>query len=164
MTRRELLGNSIRFMLIFGLFAFVFVLFRSLSGPSLTTQSANAFDDVQIGETTIRRIESTRVWVTRLSPMLRNQLSELDQLVVNSNSGCALDADLCVVLARTERSGIELVFSIEHPIQLASGIKWYGGFVNPSNGAVYDRLGRAYKSLRQTNRADALEIYRLSEG
>ena len=160
MTRKQLLRTSIQFMLILGLFAFVFVLFRSLSGPSLTTQSAIAFDDVQIGETAIRRIQSTRVWVTRLSPLLRNQLAELDELVVNPDSGCALDVEICAVLAKTERSGIDIVFSIEHPVQLASGIKWYGGFVDPSNGSVYDRLGRAYKSLRQKNRKDALEVYR----
>lgn len=160
MTRRELLGNSIRFMLIFALFAFVFVLFRSLSGPSLTGQSTVEFTDVQIGETTIRRIQSTRVWVTRLSPVLRNQLVTLDDLVVNPNSGCALNTDVCALFASTERSGIDIVFSTEHPIQLASGVQWYGGFVDPTNGAVYDRLGRAYKSLRQANRKEALEVFR----
>ena len=75
MNRRELLANSIRFMLIFGLFAVVFVLFRSLDGPSFTRQPKVAFDDVQIGETAMRRVQSTRVWVTRLSPVLRNQLT-----------------------------------------------------------------------------------------
>ena len=80
--------------------------------------------------------------------------------MVNPDSGCALDVEICAVLAKTERSGIDIVFSIEHPVQLASGIKWYGGFVDPSNGSVYDRLGRAYKSLRQKNRKDALEVYR----
>ena len=160
MTRRELLGNSIRFMLVFGLFAFVFVLFRSLDGPSLTSQPKVAFDDVQIGETAMRRVHNTRVWVTRLSPILRNQLAELDELVVNPSSGCALNVDVCPLLASTERSGIEIVFSLDHPIQLASGVQWYGGFVDPTNGAVYDRLGRAYKSLRQANRKDALDVFR----
>ena len=61
---------------------------------------------------------------------------------------------------RQERSGIEIVFSLDHPIQLASGVQWYGGFVDPTNGAVYDRLGRAYKSLRQANRKDALDVFR----
>ena len=160
MTKRELLGNTIRSMLVIALFAFVFVLFRSLSGPSLTSQSEVAFDDVQIGETAMRRALGARVWVTRLSPAQRSQLAELSELVVNPNSGCALQSEVCVLSATTQRDGIDVVFSIAHPIQLASDIKWYGGFVDPTNGAVYDRLGRAYKTLRQLNRKDALEVLR----
>jgi len=145
-------------MLIIILFAFVFVLFRSLGGPSLTKQSEVAFDDVQIGQTAMRRINGVRVWATRLSAEQRQQLIELNSAVVNSNSGCSIEKAVCVLSAKTQRSGINIVFSKEHPIQLASELNWYGGFVDPSNGSVYDRLGRAYRSMRQTNRRDALEV------
>ncbi|MFT6407367.1 MAG: hypothetical protein ACJAQ6_000778 [Arenicella sp.] len=145
-------------MLILLLLAFVFVLFRSLSGPSITSASTAAFDNVVIGQTALRRLGSERVWVTRLSQAHARQAKGLDALVVNSKLGCDPTQVLCVISAKSLRSGIDLVYVTEVPAQLPREVTWHGGFIDPTSGGVFDFLGRAYKDVRSSDDRDSLNL------
>lgn len=158
MTKRNLLWQAIKFMFVFVAFAFVFVLFRSVSGPSLNGSPSVVFDDVAVGQTTLRRNDFQRVWVTRLSDEQRQQAKQLNSLVKDSNSGCHAQVVVCVINASTSRSGIELVFSERHPAQLKGRVLWFGGYVDPTTGGVFDRLGRAYKDVRSSDERLSLGI------
>lgn len=125
--------------------AFMVVLFISLGTNNSPTQDpsnySDQFHDIKTGVTGKRRLGKHAVWVTRLSEEQRLQLGAMAKQVVNLD-GCQMS--LCILNAHTERQGIDLIFSRERPPQVAVGTPWLGGFVNPTNGAVYDLLGRAY--------------------
>jgi len=144
MTRRDALTKLVKGMFTLLILAFLYVLFRSLSGPSILEESNTVFDDVQDGQTVLRRVNGTRVWATRLSASQRSEFAELSSFVYDPDSGCEVSTIICAVLAKTPRDGVEIVFTEPEPAQLVSGTPWFGGFVDPSTGVVYDRLGRAY--------------------
>ena len=157
-NKRLVLGKLIQAMLIILVLAFVLVLFRSLSGPSLTSTSTATFDNVMIGQTALRRLGSERVWVTRLSKLHVRQAQNLDALVANPGAGCDPSHVLCVISANSSRSGIDIVYLNEVPAQLPTGVAWHGGFVDPASGGVFDFLGRAYKAVRLSNEVDSLNV------
>jgi len=126
--------------------AFLFVLLSSLSGPKITQKPAKVFDDVVTGQTALRRYAGTRVWATRLGPRLRKHAQEVAAHVLDPLAGCSVDQELCIINAATDRSGIEIAYTDKAPTQLPAELPWYGGFVDPINGRVFDRLGRAYKT------------------
>ena len=158
MNKRFVLGRLIRAMLILLVLAFLFVLFRSLSGPSLTSESKSTFDDVVIGQTAIRRLAKQRVWVTRLSASQKRQLIELDSVVVDPQAGCNKLVTLCVIKAQSSRSGIDLVYLSDAPDSLSRDVIWYGGFIDPASGGVFDFMGRAYKGVRSNDGRASLEL------
>jgi len=150
----ESLIRVIKAMFLVLVMGFVYVLFRSLGGPSRVTTSENLFDDVVIGQTAARRLGNDKVWVTRLSSLHRNQASEVSGHVRDANAGCQIVEDLCVLKAATQRNGIDIIFTANAPDQLPSSKPWYGGFVDPTTGEVFDRLGRAYAD----NRSDRIVL------
>ncbi|MGK0374918.1 MAG: hypothetical protein ACJA2E_001390 [Arenicella sp.] len=156
--KRVVLAKLIRAMLIILALAFAFVLLRSLSGPSLTSTSTAAFNTVVTGQTALRRLGSERVWVTRLSASHVRQAKDLDTLMVNQNGGCNPEQVLCVISAKSSRSGIDIVYVNTVPAQLPNGLAWHGGFVDPSSGGVFDFLGRAYKGVKSSDDRESLEI------
>lgn len=158
MTKRTLLWQAIKFMFVFLAFAFMFVLFRSLGGPSVSGSPLEVFDDVAISQTALRRYANQRVWVTRLSDRQRQQAGQLANLVKQSTLGCNASVVVCVLKSSTGVSGVDLAFSERLPAQLKGGTLWFGGFVDPTTGAVFDRLGRAYKDVRTPDERLSLEI------
>jgi len=159
---KELLIRLVRAMFLILVLAFAFILLRSLGGPSLTTSVSSPFDDVEIGETTIRRYQGQRVWVTRFSSQLRRELKSVDEVVINPHSGCKPSKSLCAVLALTDVDGIEIRYSLARPAAIKSSVAWVGGFVNPNSGAAYDLLGRAYQHS-DPKHDNGLQVVELSE-
>jgi len=158
-NKRKVLGDSIRVMLIILVLAFVFVLFRSLSGPSITSSNAaSVFDNVVIGQTALRRSGRERLWATRLNKLQRRQINDISPWVIDAQSGCAPDTVLCIVSALSERSGIDLVYSANAPSQLPKGALWHGGFIDPATGGVFDFIGRAYKGVNTNDQRISLEV------
>ena len=157
MTKRTLLWQAIKTMFVLLAFAFVFVLFRSLGGPSAVSESTVLYDDVVLGQTALRRNDGSRVWVTRLSDLQRQQARQLDSFVKQADVGCNAHLIVCVIKSNTSQSGIDIVYSERMPVQLKSSTLWFGGFVDPTNGAVFDRLGRAYKNVRSRDERLSLE-------
>jgi hypothetical protein len=138
--------------------AFAFVLFKSLGGPSRSSNSTADFDNVEIGQTAIRRFAKQRVWVTRLSELQARQAKLIEASLLNPQAGCKVQLTLCVLSASSTRSGIDIVYSATTPPQLAKGDQWYGGFVDPTSGEVFDFLGRAYKNVVANGQREALEV------
>jgi len=158
MDKRFVLSRLIRAMLALLGFAFLFVLFRSVSGPSLTSSPSNAFDNVVIGQTALRRSGGQRVWVTRLSEAQKRQVIKLNAFVVDRQSGCTVSNVLCLIKSESSRSGIDLVYSSSAPEQLPEDAAWFGGFVDPASGGVFDFMGRAYKEVRSNDQRTSLEL------
>lgn len=151
LRRRALLSKAVYWMLVLLVLAFVFVLFRSLDTgltalPSTekSLKDDSLFSDIVPGQTALRRVGSLRIWVTRFSDAQRLQAAQLSSLVKTGGLHCKPESDLCVIAASTNRQGVELRYTRSAPVQLPSGLQWFGGFVDPSNGRLYDLWGRAY--------------------
>ena len=147
----ERLASLIKLMFLVLTVGFAYVLIRSLgvstsSEPGGFAKTENLFADVATGQTVARRVGSDRVWVTRLNSSQRTQAESLNYYMQEAEAGCSIADDLCVVLAATGRSGIDIIFTQQAPAQLNSNIPWFGGFVDPTTGEVFDRLGRVYAS------------------
>lgn len=158
MEKRVILSRLIRAMLLLLVMAFLYILFRSLGGPSLTVSTNNAFDNVVIGQTALTRVDRQRVWVTRLSKSQVRQAKALDSSVKDAQAGCKPSITLCVITAESLRSGVDIVYLATAPEQLPRGAPWFGGFIDPSSGGVFDFLGRAYKGVRSGDERDSLEL------
>ena len=166
MSRRRTLSLIVRGMLLALVLAFFAVLFASLNTRH-TSGSGSAepdaiglaiFNDIPLGQSEMRRFDGQRVWVTHLSAALKAQLATLNEVVQTASTGCQANTEYCVLVAASSRDGLDMVFSATSPAQLAPDLPWYGGFVDPANGRVYDRLGRAYHSKLETSAMRAIEL------
>ena len=151
MAKRQLLSRVISVMLTLLLFGFIYILFAGLgtnaNKEQQTTDKKNQTPfDLEPGQTEIRRHQGQRIWVTKLSTQQVTQLANVDDWVLDPNSGCQAQQTWCLIESKTQQTGIEIRFTNKRPPQLNNTTPWAGGFVNPSNGAVYDLLGRSYKS------------------
>ena len=102
------------------------------------------FDGLIVGHPELRRIDQRLVWVTHLSTTQKASLGQLSVAQIRQGQACDIAQDFCVLLAETEQSGINLQYTPAPPAQLPSDLPWFGGFVNPLDGSVYDLLGRPY--------------------
>ena len=122
--------------------AFVYVLLRSLS-PTIDDET-ELFQNIVEGQTAMRRLDGRRVWISHLSERQRRALQTMPEETVNTGSGCPVSAQYCIVDAASARAGIELVYSQQRPGIMLASTPWVSGFIDPSSGAIYDILGRAY--------------------
>jgi len=153
-------------MLILLLLGFLYVFFRGVGGTTVSrsdTGTENSLtESLLLGQTGLRRFEGERIWITRVSPAQREQAKTLSRYLVSSAEGCVISGEFCALSANTGQTGVELSFTESHPAQLPNQTPWFGGFVNPLNGAVYDRLGRAYKLAGST--PAKLKLRNVSDG
>lgn len=147
--KRQRLSFLVRGMLIMLVLGFAFIFFKGISGGNISQSNDSAESSVKaslmLGQTALRRVAGRRVWITRLSETQRSEAGVIAPYLVAAASGCAVAESYCALSAATDQAGIELSFTEQTPTQLPSQTPWFGGFVNPINGAVYDRFGRAYK-------------------
>jgi len=147
--KRQRLGLAVRVMLTLLVLAFLFIFFRGLGDASVSGPDAEEEMSVtlalSLGQTGLRRHEGRRVWVTRISKAQRLEANTIAKHLFSSDEGCAIVSEFCVLNAATDQPGVELSFTEQTPVQVPSQVPWFGGFVNPITGAVYDRFGRAYK-------------------
>ena len=151
LRRRALLSKAVYWMLALLALAFMFVLFRSLNtglteSPSAeqTLKDESLFNDITAGQTALRRVGSLRVWVSRFNDLQKRQAAQLNTMVNSQGMHCKLQTELCVIPAATNRQGVELRYTRTAPAQLPNELLWFGGFVDPNNGQLYDLWGRAY--------------------
>lgn len=134
---------------MFGLLftAFAYILMVGIGGSKLSNpqNSDKQFASVGEGQSRLLRLRGERAWLTRLSDKQRAQLSLLGEELSRPGAACKITVKLCAVFSETSQSGINLSFSIAAPPKLPSRFRWYGGFVDPTTGATFDLLGRAYK-------------------
>ncbi len=121
---------------------FALVLFMSLSNQA-QHKDPQLFSDLISGQTSKRRINGVRVWVSRLDTQQHESLGP--------NHPCK-SLEFCIIAAEGSGSGLDLVYTLEPPPQLTSAQPWVGGFVDPSSGDVFDLAGRAYGSTTSANR------------
>lgn len=147
MNRTRLL-KVVKLMFACLMCAWVLVLLISVGGKPLISSKDNvsqdSFDDVQLGETALRYYKRKRVWVTRWTSTLREQVESLAPYVINDEA-CDASLSVCALSASTKLDGIDLRFVDSAPPQLPKDTPWHGGFVDPTSGLLYDRAGRAYK-------------------
>lgn len=152
MNRRYVLSRAVYGMLALLVLAFVWVLFSStrvtLTDEVPVSNDEALFADLALGQSRLYHINSQRVWVTRLSPAQAAQVVTLDKWLSKPDEGCVANAQYCLLSGQTQQSGIYLQFTATPPPQLSSKVPWFGGFVDPTTGEVFDLLGRAYSSVK----------------
>lgn len=154
MNQRILIA-IIKLMFIALACGFAYILFKGAAQPDLQSTFVNSnelaaqpeFANIAPGETAMRRVNGHATWITRVDATLLAQMREVP--TVASATACPLQTGLCFLNARTAVSGILFSYTDAAPPQLASSIAWFGGYVDPTNGAVFDRLGRTYLSAKQ---------------
>ena len=154
---RRILKSSVGGMFALLVMAFVWSFFSGLFGPSVSDTNGDVYAGIAPGETAMRRIQGERVWVTRLDGKLKGQLAGLDSQFIKPEAKCALRQEYCLIPAATDRAGIELRYTLAAPAQLASGLPWFGGYVDPGDGAVYDLLGRVYLAADGSDRRHSVD-------
>lgn len=139
--------------------SFTYVLFVGMGGQvtSKPVNHASQFSDLTLGQTTPRRVADQLVWVTRLNAQQREQLIQSQEQLINPQSGCDSQLAFCVLSAATARHGVNITYSKMPPPQLPGNANWIGGFVDPSSGATFDLLGRAYRLGRDSD-AQTMQI------
>ena len=169
MSKREFLRITVT-----GLFAVLFISFAWIlfSGINFSGQHTNnkasfehkLFKGLTEGQVVLRRYQGQAVWVLSLSSLQRSQAKKLGDYVTNDNAThasekpCVESADFCVLLASTKRTGINIQYTQKEPEQLVVGTLWYGGFVNPIDGALYDFLGRPYKGQKDLQTMTSVDV------
>ena len=135
--------------------SFLFIFFRGLAWSPNTIDENTS--QLELGITTLIRQSGQRFWVTRLDQLQRQKLQIIAQFVFNEG-GCQLQEQVCFVKSKTTKQGVLIVYVSEKPDILVTEVAWQGGFINPNNGAVYDLLGRLYRSSMKGN-DDKVERY-----
>lgn len=154
LDRRRVLTRAVGslFLLLFLTFMWIFFSGISLFSDEETgNPNANPlFINISEGQTILRRYKGQVVWVTHLSERQREQLKGLNVVLLDPTSGCSILGQYCVLSASTSRDAIYIQYSQPEPAQLLVGVLWFGGFVDPSSGELYDLLGRAYSTNKKT--------------
>jgi hypothetical protein len=152
-SRREQLKFLVRGMFGLLLLAFVFVSLRSLNGVESdnSLHQALSIDQLPLGKTTLRRVDGMRLWITRLSDQQRRDAALNKPFLMDSQTACPPQLDVCALSATAAKYSVDIVFSLKAPPQLPDEANWLGGFIDPTTGAVFDLLGRAYRLGRDSD-------------
>jgi hypothetical protein len=122
-----------------------YVMFSGLfSGQS---QGRDNPGSIAAGESQLQRLNNRSVWVVRFHEESDAARTDQEAYIAKASSTPCLTSvnEYCYLDARGIRSGIVVRYVSERPDQVPSSAAWYGGFVDPSNGAIYDRHGRGFK-------------------
>jgi len=152
MNKRQFLSAAVVTLFSILLIGFAWVLLSGINTiddqPFPDTKINNQhklFKGLKTGQVVLRQYQRQAVWVLHLSSQQQTQVKQLDGYVDDGDVvACAAGNTFCVLIAATERSGIHIQYTQQAPAQLPVDTPWFGGFVDPTNGAFYDFLGRAY--------------------
>jgi len=88
------------------------------------------------------------VAMTTYLSSLKQEADALNTVVISSekSQACKEGQSRCVLIASSKRVGINMHYTKKAPDRLGFDVLWYGGFIDPSTGVVYDFLGRVYQS------------------
>ena len=153
MNKRKVLSLSVAglFAILFIAFAWVYINGLTSISQSSKTKSVSVndvpklFKNVGEGQIVLRRYKNQAVWLLHLNKDQLQEVSQLNDYVIDQDAGCDLSRPFCVLSASTSRDGINLHYTDQEPPQLLNGTPWYGGYVDPTTGSIYDFVGRAYK-------------------
>ncbi len=154
-TRRNLLLILVKAGLLIGLTAFAAVFMKGLLAPGRDSGDLIDVGGMALGSARLAGWDGKPVWVVNRS---RQQLRELDALtdyVVKAddagnpaldNPGRSLEPAFGIYLAHTARPGVIVQYTLSRPAGLGDEIPWFGGFVDPASGALFDVAGRRYRA------------------
>lgn len=151
MNKRKFLSVTVASLFTCLFLAFGWIYFYGLtSNPNKTTDSdkedaRELFKNVAVGSVVLQRFKNQQVWIVHLSSKQRTQTKLLNQFVVEPAVGCDLNKVYCVLAAASSRDGVYLQYTLQEPPKLLVGTPWFGGFVDPASGTIYDLVGRTYK-------------------
>ena len=156
MNKRQVLTKSVASLFFILLITFCWIIFKgatSALNPEVEGKSNShphnspqhpLFEGLQAGQTVLRRHQRQLVWVIAVDEKTQTQGLLLNGFLLDPNSGCNLDQPFCVLKASTAIDGVNVQFTSQEPSQLANKTPWFGGFVDPTSGELYDLFGRAY--------------------
>lgn len=149
MNKRLILSRLVSALFGVLILVFFWVFFRGISSSTYFSDNgelvSTLYKGLQPGQSALRRYQKQMVWVTYLDESIRKRLPQLESYLIDPALGCDVNQDYCIVEAKTTVDAIYLQFTNQEPQQLPSDTPWVGGFVDPTTGAVYDLLGRAYR-------------------
>ncbi|MEM7358020.1 MAG: hypothetical protein AAF431_02865 [Pseudomonadota bacterium] len=158
--RRASLLRAVKIMFALLGLALFYVLISSLGGEAGRKQQSSSveFDDIAPGQTVGRRINGQAAWISRISGQQRQDLISLQPYLLDPTSGCPVSVPVCALSASGARDGIQISYSKKAPPQLPRDAAWYGGFVDPASGTIFDLLGRAYRLGRESDQQTMQQI------
>ena len=142
---RLLLIRLIKLMFAALLLAFLYVMFVGVSKAPMSSSSeplAGDYASVAPGTSQLVRVAGQPAWVTHVDPVLLTKLFALSDAV--GEGGCLPRLGYCVLNAGTQTQGVLASWTEAPPPQLPNDKPWIGGYVDPTNGHVFDQLGRPY--------------------
>ena len=149
-TRRNLLLILVKGCVLVGLAAFATVFVKGLLAPTLDSD-----DGIHVGDMAPEGWDGKPVWVVSRSQLQLRELSALAGYVVKPDDGGnpalgnpwrSLQPVFGVYLAQTSHPGVLIQYISDRPPGLAAGIPWFGGFIDPASGALFDVAGRRYRA------------------
>jgi len=158
MNRRKFLSLAVGVLFTSLFLAFGWIYFYGLTSNSGKTSTLEdkeidaLFQGVAVGRAVLKRFKNEPVWVLNLSSKQISQTQQLDQFVIDPGTGCELNKVYCILVATTNRDGVYLQYTLKEPPQLLVGTPWYGGFVDPASGQIYDLIGRSYQQNKQQSK------------
>jgi len=99
--------------------------------------------------------------VTQLASDAEKPSPRLNTYLINANAGCDVNQVYCVLSAATKIDGIHVQYTLQEPSQLPSDTPWFGGFVDPTSGELYDLFGRAYM-VNKNKQIQSLPVVKLN--
>jgi len=163
--QRKWLLRLIALISIAFILCFIFIFIRGSTWSPNSLDNHMEISSVQLpkGTSEIIHFSGMRVWLTSLSDEQIEQLRQMNNFVYQEG-GCDLgeinnEKDrYCMLQVETQIQGVIMRYISERPHSISKDIPWVSGFINPVDGAIYDLLGRLYKSTMKEPEKTKLHI------
>lgn len=145
------LPKLVKAMFIALIAVFIFIL---VQGAMFTGKGSSLTKALPaIGTVSLNNKKGMYYWINHYSDAQLSVRTKLDKWVVDAIEGCPESQSFCALSAETGQQGVRIIYSEQSPPLMKSDTPWFGGYINPVNGAVYDLFGRAYKFSAATTPA-----------
>lgn len=141
--------------LLLGLTAFAAVFVKGLVAPGQDSDDVIDVGGMAPGSARLEGWDGKPVWVVSRSRQQLRELEAVTDYVVKTdgtgnpaldNPGRSLEPAFGVYLAQTVRPGVVVQYTRGRPAGLDDEVPWFGGFVDPASGALFDVAGRRYRA------------------
>ena len=142
--RRQRLWVVICLMGLLLLTMFAYVMVSGIVLPDRNAGPDRVQDGMAAGEVSLSRLDGRLVWILRFAEADDISRDALSPYVSDAETVFCLtrEQEYCYFDARGRNPDLVIRYIEERPDHLPQDIPWFGGFVDPTDGAIYDRLGR----------------------
>jgi hypothetical protein len=142
--RRRLLWVVICLMGMLLLTMFVYVMVSGTLLPDRNAGPDGPQNSMAAGEASLSRLDGQLVWILRFAEADDISRDALTPHVSDAGTVFCLtrEQEYCYFDARGRNPDLVIRYVRERPDHLPRDIPWFGGFVDPTDGAIFDRLGR----------------------